>query len=410
MTTIDTTAPAEPAQGLVLLARQPIYSRDSTLFGYELLHRTVAGETWDADDDVVTMKVIRKAVFDFGFNALAGSGRVFLNVGARGLVEEHYLPFPAERTVLEVLERVEPDDEIIDAVQRARSLGYSIAIDDYTGEARFDPLLPLVDIVKLDLMAMERERYGEVFDHLERIAPKARLLAEKVETEQDLVDLRTFPVALFQGYYFKKPTVLEAQTSNPNQTALLRLASTLGSDDVDFDRLAALTSTVPKLAFDLLRITNSTATSLNRTVTSLHEAIIALGINQLRRLVHILLATSNPDAPAELGTLGLVRARLCANLAARDRNDTEAAFTVGLFSIMDLALRRPLADVLADIDLHEDITAALLHHRGVLATYLDAAIAAEGTAVPAGSAAVAPTDITLEAIAWAERLTADLRR
>jgi EAL and modified HD-GYP domain-containing signal transduction protein len=410
MTPIDTTAPAEHDQGLVLLARQPIYSRDNTLFGYELLQRTVAGEAWDADDDVVTMKVIRKAVFDFGFNALAGKGRVFLNVGPRGLIEEHYLPFPAERTVLEVLERVEPDDEILEAVQRARAAGYSMALDDYTGDARFDALLPYVDIVKLDLMAMERDTYREVFAHLTRVAPRARVLAEKVETEQDLVDLRSFPVALFQGYYFKKPTVLEAQTSNPNQTALLRLASTLSSDDVDFDRLAALTSTVPKLAFDLLRITNSAATSLNRTVTSLHEAIIALGIKQLRRLVHILLATSNPDAPAELGTLGLVRARLCANLAARDRHDTEAAFTVGLFSIMDLVLRRPLADILADIDLHEDITAALLHHRGVLATYLDAAIAAEGKSAPAGSTAVAPSDITLEAIAWAERLTSDLGR
>ena len=71
------------------------------------------------------------------------------------------------------------------------------------------------------------------------------------------------------------------------------------------------------------------------------------GAGGYRPGVHILLATSGTSGPQVIGTTGLIRARICARLAARDGGDEDAAFTVGLFSLMDVALRRPLVDILA---------------------------------------------------------------
>ncbi|MEZ5236151.1 MAG: HDOD domain-containing protein [Acidimicrobiales bacterium] len=169
----------------------------------------------------------------------------------------------------------------------------------------------------MDVQAISPEEFDRIVRVLGERAPRALLLAEKVESEQQLLAMAHAPISLFQGYYFKKPVVLErpAAISN-NQAVLLQLAASLHADDVAFDRLTVLISGVADLAFQVLRLANSAALGPPRRLTSLHEAVINLGLSRLRRIVYILLATQDSGGPAELGTLGLVRGRFCAQLAA----------------------------------------------------------------------------------------------
>jgi EAL and modified HD-GYP domain-containing signal transduction protein len=381
------------------------------VFGYELLQRVAHDELWDADDDLVTLQVIRKAVLEFGLNALAGSRHLFLNVGIRCLKDQEYLVFPAERTVLEVLERVEVDRDLVKQIRTARDLGYRIALDDYVGDPRFDPVLAHVDIVKLEVLDRSE---AELLGALERLAvhaPQAKLLAEKVESEDIFNGLRQWPIELFQGYFFKRPTTLETLATVPtHQAALLRVAAALQSSDVEFDHLAALVSGVPKLAFQLLRLANSASLGLARKMATLHEAMVALGLAQLRKIVHILLVTSATAGPPEIGTLGLIRARVCARLAAADGADEDAAFTVGLFSLMDVALRMPLTDILQAVKLRPDVEDALLNDNGRLSAYLRMARAVEDTndTSDPGELRADACAMFLEAVAWAETLTSEL--
>lgn len=392
----------------VYLARQPIFDRSQHVFGYELLHRVGDGEAWDPDDDVVTLQVIRKAVLEFGLNALAGRHRLFLNVGPTTLSQQEYRVFPAERTVLEVLERVEVNDALLADVATARTAGYQIALDDYVGDRRFDALLPLVDIVKLDVLDRSEDEVRHTVEHLRGVAPTAQLLAEKVESEAVFRALLGQPIGLFQGYFFKKPITFETTCTVPgHQAALLRVAAALQASDVRFDHLATLISAVPALTFQLLRLANSASLGVARQLATLHEAMVTLGLGQLRKIVHILLATSGTSGPQVIGTTGLIRARICARLAARDGADEDAAFTVGLFSLMDVALRRPLVDILAEVKLRSDVEEALLDGAGVLSHYLRVAQAAEDV----GATDLCQTDsaaLFLEAVAWAENLIADL--
>ncbi|MEZ5261245.1 MAG: EAL domain-containing protein [Acidimicrobiales bacterium] len=256
---MNLTATTETRTRKVLLARQPIFDTSRRVVAYELLQRVDEGEQWHPDDDVVTLQVIRKAVMDFGLDQLLGGSDLFLNVGAGCFAEQHYAVFPPERTVLEVLERVTVDDVLIGHVEAARAAGYRIALDDYIGDPAFDPLLALADIIKMDVQAVSPEEFDRIVRLLGERAPRALLLAEKVESEQQLLAMAHAPISLFQGY-FKKPVVLErpAAISN-NQAVLLQLAASLHADDVAFDRLTVLISGVADLAFQVLRLANSAA-------------------------------------------------------------------------------------------------------------------------------------------------------
>lgn len=392
-----------------LIARQPIFDRAQRVIGYELLHRSAPGVEWHPDDDVVTREVIAKALLSFGLDRLAGRRDIYLNLGAGCLLDGDYLTFPAERTVLELLERTTVDDAVVSGVLAAQAAGYRVALDDYTGHADFDVLLPIVDIVKIDVLALSGAEVAALVKRVRVVAPQALLLAEKVESEAHLNELADLSFDLFQGYYFKKPSTFQtAGRPNEDQAGLLRVAAALQNPDLSFDRLAALISSVPSLTYKLLKLARTAAFGLPRQIRAIREVIPMLGLDRVRRIVNILVLTTMSRGPEEVGVLALVRARLCSTLSRLDGGDEEAAFTTGLFSLMDVALRMPLATILDELHLSEDINLALLDGAGPLAEYLALARAFEDASLqPTAEEADALARVEphyLEAVAWAEQL------
>jgi EAL and modified HD-GYP domain-containing signal transduction protein len=394
----------------VCLARQPIFDRSRQVIGYELLQRVAAGETWHPDDSVVTRQVIRKAILDFGLDHLIGTKDVYLNVPAECLALGEYEAFPADRTVLEVLERVQVTDQLVADVGRARSLGYRIALDDYAGDRRFDPLLPLADVVKIDVEQCDAAAVSRVLDHLAQLAPKATILAEKVETEAVLVELLARPVSLFQGYYFRRPILMETQpTPSADQVTLLKISAALQEPDIGLGQLAGIVSSDPRLAYQLIKVVNSAAFSMPRSIQSIHEAAVILGIDQIRRIVYLLTLAAHNRGPDELIALALIRARMCENLARLQQGNGTAAFTVGLFSLLDVALGQPVEAVVTQLSLASDVCDALVSRRGPLFDHLQTAISFEDDHTlddrpPTPEAA----DLYLESIAWAEKLRSEI--
>lgn len=401
-------SPVVPLQKHVLLGRQPIFDRNQRVVAFELLQRVAEGERWESDDSVLTRQVMRKAIFDFGLDQLVKGRDLFLNVGAATLTERDYLLFPAERTVLEILERVTVSDQLLADVATARGEGYRVALDDYVGDPAFDPLLPFVDFVKLDVMNRSIAQLRATIDHAQALAPRATLLAEKVETAEELQFLLTTPISLFQGYFFRKPALLQtAAVQGDHEGLLFNIAGALSDPDIGLDELGGMISAVPHLTMQVLRLANSASVGVNRRLSGVTDAIITIGLTNLRRLLYILLATTCNKGHPELVIAGLTRARTCELLAEGDQTTASQAFIVGLFSLMEAAMGKPLADLIDDLHFAPPIEEALLGDDGPLWPYLRCALALEG----GGGLPLAPEQLSrpietvhLEAIVWAEQI------
>jgi EAL and modified HD-GYP domain-containing signal transduction protein len=217
-----------------------------------------------------------------------------------------------------------------------------------------------------------------VIAHLGALAPRATILAEKVETESVLVDLMARPVSLFQGYYFRRPIVMETQpTPSADQVTLLKISAALQEPDIGLGQLAGIVSSDPRLAYQLIKVVNSAAFSMPRSIHSIHEAAVILGIDQIRRIVYLLTLAAGNRGPDELIALALIRARMCENLARIEQGNGTAAFTVGLFSLLDVALGQPVESVVTQLSLASDVCDALVAKQGPLFEHLRMAIAFE---------------------------------
>ena len=358
--------------GIVYLGRQPIFDRHGKVIGYELLQR--AADTAEAphirDDEQTTMEVTAKALVDFGFENLVGTGLAFVNLPAANFIKGQYRPFPPRQTVLEVLERVPVTPALFDALHAARKAGYRLALDDYQGQAPLAPLIPLVDIVKVDVDGLSSARIVTITGQVRAANPKAQLLGEKVETPHQHAVLAELGFDLFQGYFFARPSVITTPELPAHATVLFRLARLLEAEDIELRQVARLVSQEPRISYRLLRMVNSAAVGLMQQVDSITRATTMLGSEQVRRVVLLFTLASARDDNDEVVKTAVVRGHMCEALASRYKVKPGPAFTAGLLSLIDVAFAMNMDDLIGQLPLSDAVKDALVGREGALGRLL----------------------------------------
>lgn len=207
-----TGIPEEAARVTFHIARQPIHDRDLRVVGYELLFRDGVHDCYpEIDPHDATSRVVLEGGVTSGLGALTDGLPAFLNCSRESLLSGVAKALPAALTVVEILEDIEPDDEILAACRELRSLGYRIALDDFVYSPRFAPLLALADIVKLEVNTTSPEERHILLRH-----SSLQFVAEKVETAEELTTSLTEGFHFFQGYHLGRPELLERPRHETN--------------------------------------------------------------------------------------------------------------------------------------------------------------------------------------------------
>jgi EAL and modified HD-GYP domain-containing signal transduction protein len=356
------TPPPQPAgAGAVSytrhLARQPILDRDQNTHGYELLFRSGPDNFFCASDpDAATCHTIDFSLL-FDNAALTGGRAAFINCTRNILLRDIITLLPRDRVVVEVLESVLADEETLAACDRLRRAGYIIALDDYVPTPNTLRLLPFADIVKVDFLATDAARQASIASDMRRRG--IRLLAEKVETREQFHFAQSLGFHYFQGYFFCKPEPLTMQDIPCSKLAYVQVMSLSNREFFDVDKLEQAILREPSLCYRLLRYLNSAAFGLF-PIRSIRHALSLLGQREIRKWVSIAVAVSlSGDGSGELIRSALVRARFCELLASLCREDCSGAFIVGIMSLMDAILNRPMEIVIAQLPLTADCKKAL---------------------------------------------------
>lgn len=357
----------------VHVGRQPIFDIHSEVLGYELLFRSQAKvDAADvAEADIATAQIIVKTFAEFGLRSLVGPGLAFVNVTRPFLTGELPLPFEPGRVVLEILEDVEPAPEIVEGCRRLVEAGFSLALDDVVPDDPRMSLLELASYAKLDMQAATPEE-------LAPIAAVCRdagleLVAEKVESEADMESGWMLGCSLFQGRHLANAQVMGAPALTPAKLNCLRLLGLLSQPEVSFEQIEELVRMEPALAVRVLTVANSAAVGARREIVSVRDALVMLGLSQLRGWLQLMMFADVADSSSELFTAALVRARTCELLAStRTGLSADTAFTTGLVSSLDLLLGQPIEWIAARMGLGNDLHFALTAGAGPLGELLQA--------------------------------------
>ena len=345
----------------VFVARQPIFNRRFNVHAYELLFRSGLQNYFDFDDgDRATLDVIRNSFFYIGLEELTDHKQVFVNFTSNLLLNGVPTLFPSNVMIIEILENVEPSKEILEACQALKRSGYTLALDDFVLSEKKNPLIEIADIIKVDFRESSNVQQDAILD-LGR-NHQIKFLAEKVETSKEFKRAREAGYAFFQGYFFSKPVIRSGRSIPAFKLNYMKMLQEVNRADVDFTDMERIIKRDLAMTYKLMRFINSAYFGVIEEVNSIKRALVMLGIDEIKKWISfIALDNMAQDKPNELIKTSVVRARLCENIALQVGLDDYAAeaFLMGMFTVIDAIMDKPMREILPQLALPDEIKEAL---------------------------------------------------
>ena len=300
---------------------------------------------------------------------VVGSAAGFFNVDYGTVMSDIVGFLPCEKVVFEIPQTIKITAELIRRISQMVAAGYKFALDDViTFSEYIMPLLPLIEFVKVDTSVMTRADLGTLVSRF-KDANKL-LVAEKVETIEQFRNCSDLGFDYYQGHYFAKPVILSGKKLTSSQASILQLLALIVRDADN----AALEHRIKKeasLFLSLLRLVNTPAMGVSKSISSISEALLVLGRRQLRQWLQIQLYMGpQTDAATASPLLLLATTRgkflelVARKLQPANKNIADTAFTVGTMSLLDTLFSQPMTIILEQIILGKEVREALLHRTG----------------------------------------------
>ncbi len=363
----------------IYIGRQPIFNRQLHVYGYELLYRKSMNNFYEGtDDNQATAELINNAFLSMELHDLTEGTRAFINFSGAMLTNEIPFLLPKDEIVVEILERVQVTDKIIEACRRLKKDGYLLALDDFVFHTSYLPLIELADIIKVEFSVTPRATQRQLIQTYG--SSKIKFLAEKVETREDYQAALDMGYDYFQGYFFSKPVIIHNKEVQGIHQNYIRILAELDQEEPDYHELTKIIEADLGLSYKFLKLANSPYWGAFHTIYSIRQALVRVGTAEIKKWVYLMMLKEFESAEnKELTKNCLVRAKLMELLAHEiGMGDKHLEFFMtGLFSSIDVLLDRSMKSIVADLPFVVDVRDALLGYDNLIRRTLVAVLANE---------------------------------
>ncbi len=366
----------------VFMTRQPVLDRNQDAAAFELLFQPATPFAVTGHGRAQAGAAILERFIDLELLKVLGDVPALIDVDAGLLASDLFMHIPRNRFIFGIATAGGLTDEAIQRMAALAGQGFRFAVDaamiDTTPALKI--LLSLAEVVRFDLRTCTLEE-------LTQATPRAgfadkKLLVANVDTLARFDACLALGFDLFQGDYFRRPVINADRQLAPSQLAILDLVRLIGSDADNTEIEDHLKRDV-SLSLNLLRLVNTAAVGAHR-IDSLRQALMVLGRMRLASWLQIMLyaqARENTPSVKTLLMLATTRGKLMELIAHRhrpgNRGIADTAFTVGIMSLMDILFGVPMAQMLEQIAVTEEVSDALLERGGYHGDLLTLAEAAE---------------------------------
>lgn len=341
----------------VFIARQPVLDLNGYVFGYEILYRdSEANHFSESDADFASGNTLTRCFIDFGISELTNGKKAFINFTGEFLKNNIATIFPSDVIIIEILENIEITEDILLSCKVLKSLGYTLAIDDFTFQPGYDELIKLADIIKIDFRATPQEEIKKIIRKYWR--PGLSFLAEKVETRNEYYAAVKMGFKYFQGYYFAQPEINKKKKFIAYKENRFRLMTLLNSENAEFEDIAKLIEGDLSFSYEILKLVNSAYYGRINQLKSIRFALVMLGMNEIKKWLYLaFISDLRNDQPEEIINISMLRGKFLENLAvyANKKQIASEMLTVGMFSTIDLLLNKPMQEALEEMHFSDSI-------------------------------------------------------
>lgn len=354
----------------MLLTRQPIFDAQQKVVAYELLcqRESVDRLICEGDDSLSSV-----AVLD-AYTSLSDHGEVkhvpaFIALSFALLAKTGLPGLPKKRTILEFSLRDTDPKSALRALIPLINEGYRIALNHVEDPAKHLSLLKLAYVIKVSV----KDKSVDALNTLRKEFSQSKrpLMAIDIDNYQILEHCIECKFSLFQGNFLSKPRAIKGQKVKANEVVLIQLLQLLNDPKGTPEKIEKLILQDPILTYKLLRIVNSAAYALIREVESIAQAVVLLGLEQVRKWATVIALDSHTGKPEEITRNLLTRAHMCELIAIQQkRQSTSAYFMAGMMSGIHSLLDIEQDELLLQLPLADDVKLAIAEFTGPLGEIL----------------------------------------
>jgi len=255
-------------------------------------------------------------------------------------------------------------------VQMYQKEGYRIAVNEFQFAPRYLDILGNIDYLRLNMHTLTDESLHNIIEIAGSMGK--RCIATEIDSDELYQKAVHAGVHALEGSAVAERLATKAHGSNYLHSSFFRLMIAVTREEPNMAEIEQIISADASLTYALLRVANSVQYASRNRTTSVQQAIMKLGIEQLKQWIYLLSAGSGGDGGIdpffeEFLKLSLIRANFCSDII----NYTQVvplshgeAYLLGMFSTLQFLIDAPLADILAELPIADEIRNALLYQQG----------------------------------------------
>ncbi len=321
-----------------------------------------------------------EAVNSMGIETLSGNKEVFVpvtNVSIFSNIEEQ-CEVAHVKVALLIDRTFPPVENYVKRLKELKAAGFKIAIRKIA-VSEFQVYAPILELVDYVFLNNKKIAIDKAKIYFEKLYPNVKLIAGNIDTMDTFESLKTTGgYQFYEGEFYRIPVTKGSKDISPAKVTQLELLKIVNNPDFEINDAADIIGRDTALTLSLLQMVNRVVKTAE--ITTIRHAAAMLGQKELKRWINTAVVNQiSSDQPNELTRLTLLRARFAENLAGlfELKMQSEELFLMGLFSVLDIILDKPIDEALEMIQVSKDIKAALINREGKLAPVLEYILAYE---------------------------------
>ncbi len=355
-----------------ILGRQSVSNDKYEIFAYDILYRSDMTNICSTDLST-SASSIASVLNDFGFENVIGTYKGFVRVDTQFLSEDLIYSISNEQFVLMILQSSLLDEKLPQKLNELTLKGYTFGLNDTIVNkdtlGTIVSFIDYIDSVKIDVLQSDTASVDRLIKIL-RLKNKT-IIAAKVETDELYQEYKLKGADYFQGYYIKRPNIIESTSFNASQEQVLLIWNLL-QNDADTKEIVRSLESSHALILKLMQYINSSFFSFRTQISSVNQIINLLGRNALSNwLLLFMLSTKDKGTPSNhplllmvinrteimLGLLKLVRPNA-------SQSDRDTAYLVGMLSLIHLLFEIEHREFLHKLRVTDEVEEAMFEASG----------------------------------------------
>lgn len=347
------------------IVRQPILNLNREVCGYEILYKEDVGSLYsEADSEAAS--TIEDFLQQLDGDRFLDGKKAYLTFTPNLLMKNIPKIFSTEKLVIQIEDNslVHPLAQKI--IYRYKSQGYQIAIKGFEFNTRYFSILDVVDIIKIDLSDPHNMSLRNIVDIGSSF--QKTVIAYNVNSTEAFDCAVSLGCKYFQGTFVADTESTTMHRMDHMQSNFFQLVVAISKDEPDIDEITDIVSRDVTLAFALIKLVNSAYFALRNPAKSVKQALIVLGLGQLKQWVYLLsFKKDSGKLPDELVKTSFLRGTFCSELFKHCSNmdiSKSEAYLLGMFSTLGVLMQVKLDDALRELSISDQIKKALLTGEG----------------------------------------------